>query len=245
MADMASKEQWLAWIAKNPIQVYCGRVGFSVKLVASMLSVSRASVYFWLSGEKIPSAPRLEDLERAGIATVKDYTAWWSENPNPPVGKRRKSAIDRERIRVLLEEKSEFDPNTECKIYCGAWTDKGAAVIRIGRRTYSVQMAALWVAGKVELYDRVYAYRTCRSPACCNLKHIKVKLKVEDAMKDMRKRGIIVPKTERGVYLTERRREAVKILIEEGRTPEQIAADTGVGLHLIKRIAREGKRVTA
>lgn len=236
---MGNKEKWLAWIAKNPIQVYLKRTGISVKAIAAMISVSRASVYFWLSGEKIPSTQRLEVLENAGIATAKDYSRWWAENPTPSNGSRSKSAISKECVRALLEEKSEVDPITGCKVYCGCWTVNGASLIRIGRRTYSVQMAALWVAGKVELYDRVYAYRTCRSPACCNLQHIKVAKDRSDGMKAMHKTGVIKLKTTRGIYLTERRREAVNILLEEGRTVEQIAGDTGVAVHLIKRVARQ------
>lgn len=239
----SSKEKWLAWIAKNPIQVYIDRADISVAAAAAMLFVSRASVYFWLSGEKIPSTQRLADLERAGIATATDYSRWWDENPNPP-SVRMKSSIDRERIRALLEEKSEVDPNTGCKIYCGAWKGNGIATVRIGRRNYTVQMAALWVAGKVELYDRVYAYRTCNSPACCNLQHIKVAKGASEGMSAMYAKGIRKGKP-RGIYLTELRREAVKILLGEGRTPEQIAGDTGVAAHLIKRVAKEKRRGVA
>ncbi len=242
---MTNKDKWLAWIERNPIQVYIDHADISVKAVAFMLHVSRASVYFWLSGEKLPSTQRLEALESAGIATAKDYVRWWAENPNPPSAK-YKSSIDRERIRALLDEKSEVDPLTGCKVFCGAWDrERGAGLVRIGRRTYSVQMAALWVAGKVELYDRVHAYRTCKSAACCNLKHILLAKSRSAGMKAMHEKGVIVPKKERGVYLTERRREAVRMLLDEGRTPEQIAGDTGVAVHLIKRVARGRKRVTA
>lgn len=234
-----AKEKWLAWIAQNPIQVYMVRAQVKPSGIASKLDVSKQIVYKWLAGESIPSSVRIKALEDAGIATTKDYVRWWEENPNPPTGKRSKSAIDRERIRMLLDEKSELDPETGCKIYCGAWAKKGAALVRIGRRTYSVQMAAMWAAGKLELYDRVYAYRTCKSPACCNLKHIKVANGVGKGMADLRAKGVVVPPKKRGIYLTDQRREAVRILIAEGKTPEQIAADTGVAEHLIKRVARE------
>lgn len=242
---MASKkDEWLAWIAKNPIQTYMARAKIGTAAVAAMLLVSRQIVYRWLDGGSIPAPNRIQALEDAGIATAKDYAAWWAENPNPP-GKRSKSGIDRERIRVLLEEKSEVDPITGCKVYCGAWSNKGVALVRVGRRTYTVQMAALWVAGEVELYDRVYAYRTCNSPACWCRKHIKIAKDASEGMKAMHAKGVIVPRKERGIYLTERRREAVRILLEEGREPKAIADDTGVAVHLIKRIARETEAVTA
>lgn len=235
---MSKKDEWLAWIARNPIQVYMGRAKISTAAIASMLLVSRQIVYRWLDGQTIPAPNRIQKLEDVGIATAAVYAAWWAENPNAP-SIRSRSGIDRERIRVLLEEKSEVDPNTGCKIYCGAWADNEVALVRIGRRTYTVQMAALWVAGEVELYDKVYAYRICRSPACWCRKHIKIAKDVSEGMKSMRRLGIIVPPKTRGIYLTERRREAVRILLEEGRTPEQIAEDTGVSVHLIKRIERE------
>ncbi len=235
---MSKKDEWLAWVARNPIQVHMERAGIGTAAIAGILFVSRQIVYRWLDGQTVPNFSRIQQLEDAGIATAKDYAAWWAENPNPP-STRSKSGIDRERVRVLLDERSEVDPITKCKVYCGAWANDGSALIRIGRRVYSVQMAALWVAGKVELYDRVYAYRTCKSSACCNLKHIKVAGDVGEGMKAMHKKGIIVPSKKRGIYLTERRRDAVKILLEDGRDPKTIAADTGVKVHLIKRIARE------
>jgi hypothetical protein len=206
--------------------------------VASMLSVSRAIVYRWLDGQSIPAEHRIKDMAAAGLGAVQAYAAWWAENPNHP-SIRSRSSIDKERIRKLLEDKSERDPNTGCKIYCGAWPDRGPALVRIGRRTYSVQMAALWVAGEVELYDKVYAYRTCKSPACWARRHIKVAAGVAEGLEAMRRKGIVVPQKKRGIYLTERRREAVKILLEEGRTPKQIAEDTGVNERLIRAIGRE------
>lgn len=236
---MGKKDDWLAWIAQNPIQVYMERANIGTAAIAGILLVTRQIVYRWLDGSSIPAAGRLQSLEDHGIATAKSYADWWAKHPNPNHSKRSKSSIDRERIRQLLDEKSEVDPATGCKVYCGAWADDGAAVVRIGRRTYSVQMAAMWAAGKVELYDRVYAYRVCRSPACCNVKHIKVAGDVSEGLAAMRKKGIIVPQARRGIYLTERRRDIIKVLLEEGRDPKQIAADTGIGVHLIKRIARK------
>ncbi len=244
---MSNKEKWLAWIARNPIQVYMANAEIGTQAIAGILLVSRQIVYRWLDGQSIPAPDRIQKLEDAGITTVKEFAAWWAENPNPP-SKRSKSSIDRERIRKLLDENSEIDSSTGCKVYCGAWKGEttvpgsGTAFVRIGRRTYSVQMAALWAAGKVELYDRIYAYRTCKSPACCNLKHIKVATNVTEGMLAMRKKGIIVPRPKRGIYLTERRRDAVRILLEEGREPQTIAEDTGVAVHLIKRIAKRMAR---
>lgn len=231
-----NKEKWLAWVARNPIQLYMDRAKISTQAVAAILLVSRQIVYRWLDGQTIPNPRRISQLEEHEIASATDYAAWWAEHPNPPA-RRSKSGIDRERIRQLIVEKSQYDPATQCQVFCGCWDKDGKAMVRIGRRTYSVQMAALWVAGKVELFDRVYAYRTCRSPACCNLKHIKIAGDVAEGLKAMRKKGIIGPPRKRGLYLTERRRETVKILLEEGRTPEQIAEDTGVGIHLIRRVA--------
>lgn len=239
---MGKKEEWLAWIARNPIQTYMELAKVNTKTVSSILLVSRQIVYRWLDGQSIPAPHRIKALEDAHITTAAAYAAWWAENPNPP-NARSKSGIDRERIRVLLDTKSEVDPNTGCKVYCGIWNDKDIGLIRIGRRCYTVQMAALWAAGKLELYDRVYAYRICKSPACCNLKHIKVAGDVAEGMAAMRRRGIVVPQAKRGIYLTERRREAVRILLEEGREPKQIAEDTGVAAHLIKRIAREMEKI--
>lgn len=241
---MDNKEKWLAWVARNPIQVYMDKAKVSTKTVARILLVSRQIVYCWLAGEKIPAAHRIQTMEDRGITTAKAYAAWWAENPNPPANRSR-SAIDRERIRTLLEEKSEIDHVTGCKIYCGTWFGKGVALVRIGRRTYSVQMAALWAMGEVELYDKIYAYRTCKSPACWARKHIKIAAGVAAGMEAMRRKGIIIPQKNRGVYLTERRREAVRILLEEGRDCKQIAEDTGVGVHLIQRIGREMEAVTA
>lgn len=240
---MASKkDEWLAWIARNPIKVYMDKANIGTASIAAILIVSRQIVYRWIDGQTIPAPHRIKAIEDAGIATAKDYFAWWSENPNPP-RTRSKSGIDRERIRVLLESKSEIDPITGCKIYCGTWDDRSRALVRIGRRTYTVQMAALWVAGEVELYDRVYAYRTCKSPACWCRRHIKIAKDASEGMRAMHQKGIVVPKKERGIYLTERRREAVRILLDDGRTPEQIAGDTGVAVRLIKRVARERKTV--
>lgn len=235
-----NKETWLAWIARNPIQVYMQKAEIGTAAVAGILLVSRQIVYRWLDGQTIPSARIMLLMEDRGVATAKAYAAWWLQNPNPPT--KSKSSIDRERIRSLIDSKSEHDPETECKIYCGAWVGKGMALVRIGRRCYTVQHAAAWAAGKIELFDRVYVYRTCKSPACANLKHIKVAGTVAEGMAAMRKRGLIVPPSTRGIYLTERRRENVKILLEEGREPKQISKDTGVSVKLIKAVARELER---
>lgn len=237
----SNKEKWLAWIKRNPIQVYMDKAKIGTAAVAGILLVSRAIVYRWLDGHSVPAEHRIQKMEELGITNAKAYAAWWAEHPSPPKSK-SKSSIDRERIRQLLESKSEHDPETGCDIYCGAWVGKGLALVRIGRRTYTVQHAAAWAAGKIELYDRVYVYRTCRSPACRNLKHIKVGKNVAEGMAAMRKKGIVVPQSHRGIYLTERRRENVKILLEEGREPKQISKDTGVSVKLIKALAKEMER---
>lgn len=235
-----TKDLWIAWIARNPIQIYMDKAKIGTAAIAGILLVSRQIVYRWLDGQTIPSARVMQLLEDRGVATAKAYAAWWSQNPNPPT--KSKSSIDRERIRELIDEKSENDPDTGCKIYCGAWVGKGLALVRIGRRTYTVQHAAMWAAGKIELFERVYCYRTCKSPACANLKHIKIAKGVAEGMAAMRKKGIVVPQATRGIYLTERRREAVKILLAEGREPKQISKDTGVSVKLIKAVAREVER---
>jgi len=236
----SNKDRWLAWIARNPIQIYMDRAKVGTAAVAGILLVSRQIVYRWLDGGSIPATHRMAKMEELGITTAKAYAAWWAENPNPPT--KSKSSIDRERIRALLDSKSEDDPETGCKIYCGAWQGKGYALVKIGRRTYTVQHATMWALGKIELYERRYCYRTCRSPACCNPKHIKIAKGVAEGMEAMRKKGIIVAPQSRGIYLTENRREAVKILLAEGCEPKQISKDTGVSVKLIKAVAREVER---
>jgi hypothetical protein len=228
----------IVWIARNPIRIYMRKTKVNVTTVAAVLATARTLIYSWLSGKTIPSARLLAAMEEYDIATTKAYAEWWDKNPNPPINKRSKSAIDKERVRALLDEKSEIDPATGCKVYCGTWNNKDIALIRIGRRNYTVQVAALWVAGKMELYEKAYVYRTCNTPACCNVEHIRKSGHMGQGMNEMRALGI-VKSGPRGIYLTKSRRECVKTLLREGRTPEFIAEDTGVNVNLIRHIKNE------
>ncbi len=146
-----------------------------------------------------------------------------------------KSAI-RERIKSRIQK----DPATGCHVYCGAWSSRGYGLIRVGHKTYTIQRVVAWLAGKAELWEDVYRYRKCQTPACANPRHIKIAASFGEALKEMRRLGVFSLKGT--VKLTKARRACIVLLAEEGFSAKEIAVDLGMRPAKIRRVIDEGAK---
>lgn len=149
-------------------------------------------------------------------------------------------AFDKKTIRKRLKGRIQIDKSTGCHVYCGAWTARGFARMKVGHSTYSIQRVVLWLSGKVELWERCYRYRTCTTPACCNAKHIAVAASFAAALPEMRRLKLfsLVGK----IKLTKRRRACIRVLAEEGVPAAQIAADLGMRTAKIQCVIDDAER---
>jgi transcriptional regulator with XRE-family HTH domain len=84
---MSKQQKWFLWVNRNPIQVYMSRKGADTTEIAGSLNVSRTTVYYWLAGDRVPSARHLDALASLRIASAASYASWWAENPNPSAGR--------------------------------------------------------------------------------------------------------------------------------------------------------------
>lgn len=90
----------------------------------------------------------------------------------------------KDRIYERLQARSECDPDTDCQIYLGAWTEKGNAKMRVGHRVYNLNRVAAWIFFEdFELWGENVAYHKCESPACFNPDHLGVAKDVAEALR--------------------------------------------------------------
>ncbi len=143
-------------------------------------------------------------------------------------------AFDKKTIRKRLKSRIQIDKRTGCHVYCGAWTARGFATMRVGHKVYSIQRVVLWLAGKVELWEKCYRYRTCPTPACCNAKHIAVAASFAEALVQMRRLKLFSLAGK--IKLTQRRRACIRALAKEGVPVAEIAADLGMRTAKIQRV---------
>ncbi len=137
-------------------------------------------------------------------------------------------------IRRRLKSRLQIDKITGCHLYCGAWNAKGRALMRVGHKVYTIQRVVAWLNGKAELWEDVYRYRTCQTPACANPRHIRVAASFGEALKEMRRLKVFSLKGK--MKLTKSRRACIAVLIKEGYTPKEIAADLEMRLSKIVRV---------
>lgn len=96
----------------------------------------------------------------------------------------------KDRVHQMVQERTEFDPATECMIYTGAWEQDGKAKMRVGARVYCLSRIVAWLyKGGFQLWGLERAVRTCDSPACCNGDHIVVYRNQAEATSALRRNG--------------------------------------------------------
>jgi hypothetical protein len=106
--------------------------------------------------------------------------------------------------------------------------------MHVGHKVYTIQRVMLWLVGRVELWEKVYRFRTCQTPACCNPRHVTVAANFTEALVVMRKLGLVSLKGK--AKLTRSRRACIRVLAEEGYTAKEIAADLGMRTCKIQRV---------
>lgn len=119
----------------------------------------------------------------------------------------------KETIRDRLVARIQFDQDTGCWVYDGAWDHNGVGRMRVGYRVYRVAAVALWVFRDVPLWAKCFRIRTCETPACANPLHFKV----SDVGIGGRPK-ILLASAER----------CIRYHVRNGRTIESIARDLGV-----------------
>jgi hypothetical protein len=148
-------------------------------------------------------------------------------------------AIDKRTIRKRLNARVQKDLKTGCWVYCGCWNARGQALMHVGHKVYTIQRVAVWLDGRAELWEKVYRYRTCETPACCNPRHINIAKNFTEALVEMRRLGLVSLKGK--VKLTKARRACIVVLAEEGFTAKEIAEDLGMRICKIQRVIDKGK----
>ena len=51
----------------------------------------------------------------------------------------------KDRIHQMVQERTEFDPETDCQIFTGAWEENGQAKMRVGARVYCLSRIVAWL----------------------------------------------------------------------------------------------------
>jgi hypothetical protein len=96
----------------------------------------------------------------------------------------------KDRIHQMIQDRTEFDPETDCQIYTGAWTHNGQGKMRVGARIYCVSRIVAWLYNAdFQLWGDNRAVRKCDNPACCNGEHVEVFENQAKAMSALRRRG--------------------------------------------------------
>ena len=119
----------------------------------------------------------------------------------------------KEIIRDRLMARIQFDEQTGCWVYGGAWEQNGTGRMRVGYRVYRVGAVALWVFRDVPLWAKCFRIRTCQTPACANPLHFEVS--------DVGIGG-------RPKVLLESSERCIRYLVRHGRSLSSIARDLGV-----------------
>lgn len=148
--------------------------------------------------------------------------------------------VSKAKIRARIKSRIQKDPETGCHLYCGAWSGRGYALIRVGHKTYSIQRVVAWLTGKAELWEDVYRYRTCQTPACANSRHIRIAANFGEALKEMRRLKVFSLKGK--MKLTKARKACIAVLVGHGYTAKEIATDLGMRTIKIQRIIDEGAK---
>lgn len=144
----------------------------------------------------------------------------------------------KETVRNRILSRVERDKDTGCWVYCGFWDKFGSGHIKVGEIKFCVRKVVAWVYGRCELWDETYVARTCRTPACCNPRHIAVFDGLSSFMSH-HQRG-----AKRKPYITKGRVLCARLLIREGWTYQQVADEMGVSLNTVWRLAKKKPRVT-
>lgn len=134
-----------------------------------------------------------------------------------------------------LRSRIQVDELTGCHVYCGCWSGRGEARMKVGARTYTIRAVVVWLTGRAELWESCYRYRICKTPACANPRHIRVAATMVEGLADMRRRKLF---SQHGRNcLTRRRRDCIRALLDEGYTVEEIAEDLKMRPCKIRRAA--------
>jgi uncharacterized protein YfkK (UPF0435 family) len=96
----------------------------------------------------------------------------------------------KDRIHQMVQERTEFDPATNCQIFTGAWEENGQAKMRVGARVYCLSRIVAWLYHPgFQLWGLNRAVRKCDNPACCNGEHVVVVADQAEAMSALRRNG--------------------------------------------------------
>lgn len=76
--------------------------------------------------------------------------------------------------RLMDPLRFQTDPDTDCMIFLGSWTESGVGRVRVGQRVYNVCRVAAWVFLGEPLWSDRCPYHRCDNPACFNPDHIGV-----------------------------------------------------------------------
>lgn len=144
--------------------------------------------------------------------------------------------IDKDRIRARLMARISRDPATGCWIYLRNWTDDGEAMMRVGSKVYKIRRVTAWIFKDVELWEDVYVYRICQSPACCNPRHCRVADSFQTVLKDMRRRGLIARPG--WVRLSPMRRRCIRAKLLRGVPARAIAQEQKLNATTVRRCLR-------
>ena len=96
----------------------------------------------------------------------------------------------KDRIHQMVQERTQFDPATDCQIFTGAWEENGQAKMRVGARVYCLSRIVAWLYHPgFQLWGLNRAVRKCDNPACCNGEHVVVVADQAEAMSALRRNG--------------------------------------------------------
>lgn len=146
------------------------------------------------------------------------------------------SEADEEDLRDVVYERLmdplrfETDPQTDCMIYLGAWTECGVGRVRVGQRVYNVVRVAAWCFLAEPLWSDRVPYHRCDSPACFNPDHIGIApnrsiayaLRTYDSLSRSRRLAKQKPR------LRPRQAEDLRAAAERGTPARDLATTTGL-----------------
>jgi len=141
--------------------------------------------------------------------------------------------IDKGLIRNRLLARISRDPISKCWIYLGFWTDEGEARMRVGGKVYSIRRVSAWLFKGVDLWEDVYVYRICQSPACCNPRHISVAANFQEALADLRERGVYTHPGRK--ILMPMTRRCIRARLESGESAVAIANQNNLNPVTVRR----------
>lgn len=127
--------------------------------------------------------------------------------------------------RLMEPTRFATDPDTDCMIFVGAWTERGVGRVRVGQRVYNVVRVAAWVFLGEPLWSDRCPYHRCPNPACFNPDHIGVapSRSIAYALRSFDRIGRDGPRQPAIPRLTPRRAVALRAAAERGAPARDLA----------------------